>query len=114
MEIIFNYKIDVGNLFLGIIKRCDCLNVLENYLLKQKNVIEEGLKIVLGNIIRGYCICWENDVNYFYKIIVFISLVYVVVGFGYIKSLILLKKYRCDINVKIKNNKIFLYYVVKI
>lgn len=69
---------------------------------------------MLGNIIRGYCICWENDVNYFYKIIVFISLVYVVVGFGYIKILNLLKKYSCDINVKIKNNKIFLYYVVKI
>uniref|UniRef100_K1RLK2 Ankyrin-2 n=1 Tax=Magallana gigas TaxID=29159 RepID=K1RLK2_MAGGI len=64
----------------GTTKRCDCSNVLENHPLKQKNVIEEGLKIVLGNITRGYCTCWENDVNHFYKITASISLVHAAAG----------------------------------
>lgn len=113
MEIIFNHKTDVGNSLLGTTKRCDCSNVLENHPLKQKNVIEEGLKIVLGNITRGYCTCWENDVNHFYKITASISLVHAAAGFGHIKILTLLKKYRCDINAKTKNNKTPLYYAVK-
>lgn len=113
MEIILNHKTDVGNSLLGTTQRCDCSNVLENHPLKQKNVIEEGLKIVLGNITRGYCTCWENDVNHFYKITASISLVHAAAGFGHIKILTLLKKYRCDINAKTKNNKTPLYYAVK-
>nr|XP_011439516.2 putative ankyrin repeat protein RF_0381 [Crassostrea gigas] len=115
IELSFQKYRDLLNeqIIVGTTQRCDCSNVLENHPLKQKNVIEEGLKIVLGNITRGYCTCWENDVNHFYKITASISLVHAAAGFGHIKILNLLKKYSCDINAKTKNNKTPLYYAVK-
>lgn len=97
----------------GTTQRCICLHILESHPLKKENALDEPLNILLDNITRGHCTCGAKDSNDSYNVIASISLVHAAAGFGHIKILSLLNKYKCDMNAKTRNHKTPLYYALK-
>lgn len=98
---------------MGTTQTCICLKFLESHPLRHENALNEGLNIVLGDITRGKCRCRTEDQNQSNRVSATISLVHAAAGFGHIKILSLLNKYRCDMNAKTTSHKTPLYYAVK-